>query len=63
MVVDSTDRARLETTKEELFRMLAHEDLVKANLLIYANKQDVKGKFRKREGDGRKQEEFKEVER
>ncbi|XP_014020837.1 ADP-ribosylation factor-like protein 5A isoform X2 [Salmo salar] len=43
IVVDSTDRERISVTKEELYRMLAHEDLKKAGLLIFANKQDVKG--------------------
>ncbi|KAM3862257.1 ADP-ribosylation factor-like protein 5A [Diretmus argenteus] len=43
VVVDSTDRERITVTKEELYRMLAHEDLKKAGLLIFANKQDVKG--------------------
>uniref|UniRef100_A0A3P9N2Z4 ADP-ribosylation factor-like 5A n=1 Tax=Poecilia reticulata TaxID=8081 RepID=A0A3P9N2Z4_POERE len=43
VVVDSTDRERISVTKEELCRMLAHEDLRKAGLLIFANKQDVKG--------------------
>ncbi|CAL1529688.1 unnamed protein product [Lymnaea stagnalis] len=43
MVIDSTDRERLSITKEELYKMLAHEDLRKAAVLIYANKQDIKG--------------------
>ncbi|XP_068575005.1 putative ADP-ribosylation factor-like protein 5C [Cebidichthys violaceus] len=43
VVVDSTDRERLTLTKEELHRMLAHEDLENAAVLILANKQDVKG--------------------
>ncbi|XP_013421175.1 ADP-ribosylation factor-like protein 5B isoform X2 [Lingula anatina] len=43
LVVDSTDRERLTITKEELHKMLAHEDLKKSAVLIYANKQDVKG--------------------
>lgn len=43
LVVDSTDRERLSITREELYGMLAHEDLKRASLLIYANKQDVKG--------------------
>ncbi|XP_031723774.1 putative ADP-ribosylation factor-like protein 5C [Anarrhichthys ocellatus] len=43
VVVDSTDRERLTLTKEELHRMLAHEDLEKAAVLILANKQDVNG--------------------
>ncbi|KAJ7408301.1 ADP-ribosylation factor-like protein 5B [Pitangus sulphuratus] len=43
LVVDSIDRERLSITKEELYRMLAHEDLRKAAVLIFANKQDMKG--------------------
>ncbi|XP_073350382.1 putative ADP-ribosylation factor-like protein 5C [Pagrus major] len=43
LVVDSTDRERLTLTKEELHRMLSHEDLQNAAVLILANKQDVKG--------------------
>uniref|UniRef100_A0A3P8N982 ADP-ribosylation factor-like 5C n=1 Tax=Astatotilapia calliptera TaxID=8154 RepID=A0A3P8N982_ASTCA len=43
LVVDSTDRERLTVTKEELHRMLAHEDLQNAAVLILANKQDMKG--------------------
>ncbi|XP_076000245.1 putative ADP-ribosylation factor-like protein 5C [Genypterus blacodes] len=43
LVVDSTDRERLTLTKEELHRMLAHEDLQNAAVLILANKQDMKG--------------------
>ncbi|XP_054165499.1 ADP-ribosylation factor-like protein 5A [Oppia nitens] len=42
LVVDSTDRERIGISKEELWKMLAHEDLRKAGVLIYANKQDVK---------------------
>lgn len=43
VVIDSTDRERLAVTREELYRMLAHEELSKAAVLIYANKQDLKG--------------------
>ncbi|XP_046396139.1 ADP-ribosylation factor-like protein 5B isoform X2 [Ischnura elegans] len=43
LVVDSTDRERLSVTREELYRMLAQEELSKAAVLIFANKQDVKG--------------------
>ena len=43
LVIDSTDRDRLSITKEELYRILAHEELSRAALLVYANKQDVKG--------------------
>ncbi|GCC20969.1 ADP-ribosylation factor-like protein 5B [Chiloscyllium punctatum] len=42
LVVDSTDRERISVTKEELYRMLAHEDLRNAAVLIFANKQDKK---------------------
>ncbi|KAL7646176.1 UNVERIFIED_CONTAM: hypothetical protein RMT77_003077 [Armadillidium vulgare] len=43
LVIDSTDRERLSITKEELYRLLAHEELSRAALLVYANKQDVQG--------------------
>lgn len=42
-MIDSTDAERLSTTKEELFKMLAHEQLQNAKILIYANKQDITG--------------------
>ncbi|CAB3360636.1 ADP-ribosylation factor-like protein 5B [Cloeon dipterum] len=43
LVVDSTDRERLAVTREELYRMLANEELASAAVLIFANKQDLKG--------------------
>lgn len=43
LVVDSTDRERLTLVKEELYRMLPHDHLKNAAILIFANKQDVKG--------------------
>lgn len=43
MVIDSTDRERLGMIREELYSMLNHEELSKANVLVYANKQDLKG--------------------
>ncbi|KAG8248119.1 ADP-ribosylation factor-like protein 5B [Homalodisca vitripennis] len=43
VVIDSTDRERLSVTRQELYRMLNHEELSKAALLVFANKQDVKG--------------------
>jgi small GTP-binding protein len=43
LVIDSTDRERLSLTKEELHKMLACEDLKKAAVVVYANKQDLKG--------------------
>ncbi|XP_032187320.1 ADP-ribosylation factor-like protein 5A [Mustela erminea] len=42
VAVDSTDREKISVTGEELYKMLAHEDVQKAGLLIFANKQDVK---------------------
>jgi ADP-ribosylation factor-like protein 5B len=43
LVIDSTDRERLPLSKEELWRMMNNEDLSKASILVYANKQDVAG--------------------
>ncbi|KAF0291730.1 ADP-ribosylation factor-like protein 5A [Amphibalanus amphitrite] len=42
LVVDSTDQDRLPVVKEELCKILAHDELAKASLLVLANKQDVK---------------------
>ncbi|EFJ15934.1 ARF-like GTPase [Selaginella moellendorffii] len=42
LVVDSTDRARIAVIKDELFRLLQHEDLQQAVVLVFANKQDLK---------------------
>ncbi|CCG81246.1 Putative uncharacterized protein [Taphrina deformans PYCC 5710] len=42
-VVDSNDRARLSDCRTELNRLLAEERLLGADLLILANKSDVKG--------------------
>lgn len=43
MVIDSTDRERLSVIRDELYTMLNHEELRKANVLVYANKLDLKG--------------------
>lgn len=43
LVVDSTDRERLHISKKELHEMLQNEDLKRAKLLVFANKQDIKG--------------------
>eukprot|EP00126_Sphaerothecum_destruens_P015927 Sdes_comp9997_c0_seq1m1579 len=43
MVIDSTDRERISISKSELYQLIACEDLRKAHILIYANKQDVSG--------------------
>ena len=43
IVVDSTDRARISIVRDELFRLLEHEELQPSVVLVFANKQDVKG--------------------
>jgi len=43
LVIDSTDKDRLSVAKLELWSMLAHQDLAKAAILVFANKQDVRG--------------------
>eukprot|EP00898_Chlorokybus_atmophyticus_P002348 jgi/Chlat1/3113/Chrsp21S03344 len=42
LVVDSTDRTRIAVARDELLKLLKHEDLVKPVLLVYANKQDLR---------------------
>lgn len=42
-MIDSSDHERISISKEELWRMLGHEDLRKTSILVYANKQDIKG--------------------
>ncbi|QDZ24482.1 small ARF-related GTPase [Chloropicon primus] len=42
MVVDSTDRARINSVKEELWRVIQSDDLKGAFVLVFANKQDLK---------------------
>jgi ADP-ribosylation factor-like protein 2 len=42
-VVDSADQVRLEICKKELCALLDQEKLAGASLLIFANKQDVRG--------------------
>lgn len=44
-VVDSADQVRLDICKEELSVLLDQEKLAGASLLIFANKQDVRGAF------------------
>jgi len=41
LVVDSTDRKRIHLVKHELAKLLSHEDLRHAVILVLANKQDV----------------------
>ncbi|NXT38947.1 ARL1 protein, partial [Pelecanoides urinatrix] len=40
-VVDSCDRDRIATSKSELVAMLEEEELKKAILVVFANKQDM----------------------
>jgi small GTP-binding protein len=40
-VVDSNDRERVNEAKEELNRMLSEDELREAQLLVFANKQDL----------------------
>ncbi|KAF9583462.1 Arf GTPase arl1 [Lunasporangiospora selenospora] len=42
-VVDSVDRDRVSTAKEELMAMLEEDELKDASLLVFANKQDMSG--------------------
>jgi hypothetical protein len=42
IVVDSTDRTRISIVRDELFKLLEHEDLQPAVVLVFANKQDLK---------------------
>lgn len=41
MVVDSTDRARINSVKDELWRVIESDDLKGAFVLVLANKQDL----------------------
>lgn len=43
LVVDSTDRNRISIVREELFKILECMELKGASILVFANKQDVKG--------------------
>ncbi|CAO3618814.1 unnamed protein product [Cunninghamella blakesleeana] len=43
MVIDSTDTNRLHIAKRELHQMMESEQLQNSSLLVFANKQDVKG--------------------
>lgn len=40
-VVDSNDRDRIHEARDELFKMLGEEELRKATVLVFANKQDL----------------------
>ena len=42
-VIDSTDRERIDSAREEMLNMLKDADLTNCPLLVYANKQDKEG--------------------
>lgn len=42
-VIDSSDKERLEISKQELFLLMQEEDLKGVPVAILANKQDVEG--------------------
>lgn len=42
-VVDSNDPSRMEEAKEELHHIMNHDLIRNASLLVYANKQDLRG--------------------
>jgi len=44
LVVDSTDEKRLDVSRQELFKLLEHEQLKSSVLLVLANKQDLKSR-------------------
>ena len=42
-VIDSNDRARIEEARQELHRIILDREMKEALLLVFANKQDIKG--------------------
>ncbi|KAF5321307.1 hypothetical protein D9619_000994 [Psilocybe cf. subviscida] len=48
-VIDSSDHARLTTSRTELLTMLSEEELKGAPLLVFCNKQDVEGALKPEE--------------
>ncbi|ORX37269.1 putative small monomeric GTPase [Kockovaella imperatae] len=42
-VIDSSDLSRLPTSRSELLTMLAEDELKNVPVLVFANKQDIKG--------------------
>jgi len=45
-VIDSSDVSRLSTSRAELLTMLSEEELRGVPLLVFANKQDIKGSLK-----------------
>lgn len=48
-VIDSSDTARLPTSRTELLTMLSEEELTGVPLLVFCNKQDVEGALKPEE--------------
>lgn len=48
-VIDSADKRRLALCKQELHKLLKEERLAGATLLIFANKQDLKGSLSRKD--------------
>ncbi|KAI0040706.1 ARF/SAR [Auriscalpium vulgare] len=48
-VIDSSDHARMQTSREELLTMLSEEELTGVPLLVFCNKQDVVGALKPEE--------------
>ncbi|EAS34690.3 ADP-ribosylation factor 6 [Coccidioides immitis RS] len=42
-VIDSNDRSRIEEARQELHRIILDREMKEALLLVFANKQDIKG--------------------
>jgi ADP-ribosylation factor protein 6 len=42
-VIDSNDRARIDEARQELHRTILDREMKEALLLVFANKQDIKG--------------------
>ncbi len=42
-VIDSNDRARIDEARQELHRIILDREMKEALLLVFANKQDIKG--------------------
>jgi signal recognition particle receptor subunit beta len=48
-VIDSADVARMDVVKREIEMLLNEEELKEAALLVFANKQDIKGALKENE--------------
>ncbi|CCK71745.1 Arf family GTPase ARF3 KNAG_0H03300 [Huiozyma naganishii CBS 8797] len=48
-VIDSNDRQRMTEAKEELYSVISEKEMEKVVLLVWANKQDLKGAMKPQE--------------